>query len=80
MLFRSIKSNDTEAIKKATEALQKPLYELSAAAYQQAQASGAQGAQGAQAGGENAQGAQQQKKDDDDVVDADYTEVKDDKK
>lgn len=76
----AIKSNDTEAIKKVTEALQKPLYELSAAAYQQAQASGAQGAQGAQAGGENAQGAQQQKKDDDDVVDADYTEVKDDKK
>lgn len=76
----AIKSNDTEAIKKATEALQKPLYELSAAAYQQAQASGAQSAQGAQAGGENAQGAQQQKKDDDDVVDADYTEVKDDKK
>ena len=73
----AIKSNDTEAIKKATEALQKPLYELSAAAYQQAQASGAQGAQ---TGSENAQGAQQQKKDDDDVVDADYTEVKDDKK
>lgn len=73
----AIKSNDTEAIKKATEALQKPLYELSAAAYQQAQASGAQGAQ---AGSENAQGAQQQKKDDDDVIDADYTEVKDDKK
>ncbi len=76
----AIKSNDMEAIKKATEALQKPLYELSAAAYQQAQASGAQGAQGAQTGSENAQGAQQQKKDDDDVVDADYTEVKDDKK
>lgn len=78
----AIKSNDTEAIKKATEELQKPLYELSAAAYQQAQAAGAQqGAQqGAQAGAENAQGAQQQKKDDDDVVDADYTEVKDDKK
>ena len=74
----AIKSNDTEAIKKATEELQKPLYELSAAAYQRAQAAGAQ--QGAQAGAENAQGAQQQKKDDDDVVDADYTEVKDDKK
>lgn len=73
----AIKSNDTEAIKKATEELQKPLYELSAAAYQQAQAAGAQGAQ---AGAESAQGAQQQKKDDDDVVDADYTEVKDDKK
>ena len=76
----AIKSNDMEAIKKATEALQKPLYELSAAAYQQAQASGAQGAQGAQTGSENAQGAQQQKKDDDDVVDADYTEVKAEKK
>ena len=74
----AIKSNDTEAIKKATEELQKPLYELSAAAYQQAQAAGAQ--QGAQTGAENAQGAQQQKKDDDDVVDPDYTEVKDDKK
>lgn len=74
----AIKSNDTEAIKKATEELQKPLYELSAAAYQQAGAQ--QGAQGAQAGAENAQNAQQQKKDDDDVVDADYTEVKDDKK
>lgn len=74
----AIKSNDTEAIKKATEELQKPLYELSAAAYQQAQAAGAQ--QGAQTGAENAQGTQQQKKDDDDVVDADYTEVKDDKK
>ena len=73
----AIKSNDTEAIKKATEELQKPLYELSAAAYQQAKATGAQGAQ---AGAESAQGAQQQKKDDDDVVDADYTEVKDDKK
>lgn len=74
----AIKSNDTEAIKKATEELQKPLYELSAAAYQQAGAQ--QGAQGAQAGAENAQNAQQQKKDDDGVVDADYTEVKDDKK
>ncbi len=74
----AIKSNDTEAIKKATEELQKPLYELSAAAYQQAGAQ--QQAQGAQAGAENAQNAQQQKKDDDDVVDADYTEVKDDKK
>ena len=77
--LKDIESLDIpEAIKKATEELQKPLYELSAAAYQQAQASGAQ--QGAQAGAENAQGAQQQKKDDDDVVDADYTEVKDDKK
>ncbi len=76
----AIKSNDTEAIKKATEALQKPLYELSAAAYQQAQASGAQGAQGAQTGSENAQGAQQQNNYYDYVFYEFYTEVKDDKK
>lgn len=72
----ALKSNDTETIKKAMEEAQKPLYEMSAAAYQQAQAAGA-GA-GAEA---NAQGgAEQAKKDDDDVVDAEYTEVKDDKK
>ena len=71
----ALKGNDTEAIKKATEELQKPLYELSAAAYQQAQAAGAgaQGAPGADAGA-GAAGAQQQAKADDDVVDAEFTE------
>jgi molecular chaperone DnaK len=73
-LKEALKGGDTDAIKKATEELQKPLYEMSAAAYQQAQAAGAQGAPGADAG------AQQQAKADDDVVDAEYTEVKDDKK
>ncbi len=70
----ALKGTDTEAIKKATEELQKPLYELSAAAYQAAQAAaGAQGAPGADAAG--AQGAaQQQAKADDDVVDAEFTE------
>ena len=75
-LKEALKGGDTDAIKKATEELQKPLYEMSAAAYQQAQAAGAQGAPGADAGA----GAQQQAKADDDVVDAEYTEVKDDKK
>ncbi|MBQ7498670.1 MAG: molecular chaperone DnaK, partial [Selenomonas sp.] len=70
----ALKGNDTEAIKKATEELQKPLYELSAAAYQQAQAAGAQGAPGADAGAAGAAGAQQQAKADDDVVDAEFTE------
>ena len=71
----ALKGNDTEAIKKATEELQKPLYELSAAAYQQAQqAAGAQGAPGADAGTAGAAGAQQQAKADDDVVDAEFTE------
>ena len=70
----ALKGDDVETIKKALEEAQKPLYEMSAAAYQQAQA--AQGAAGAQ--GEA--GPQDTKKADDDVVDAEYTEVKDDKK
>ncbi len=80
-LKEAIKGGDTETIKKATEDLQKPLYEMSAAAYQQAQgAAGAQGAQGPETGAQGAAGASEAKKQDDDVVDAEYTEVKDDKK
>ena len=78
-LKETIKGGNTEAIKKATEELQKPLYELSAAAYQ---AAGAQGAPGAgQAGpqpGAQSAGASE-KKDDDDVVDAEFTDVNDKK-
>ena len=76
----ALKGTDIEAIKKATEELQKPLYEMSAAAYQQAQQ-----AQGGQTAG-SAQDAQQQApqqntgKNDDNVVDADYKVVDDDKK
>jgi len=78
-LKEALKGGDTEAIKKATEAVQKPLYDLSSAAYQQAgPQAGAQGAQGA--AGQQAGNASEQKKDDDNVVDADFTEVKDDKK
>ena len=73
----ALKGDDVETIKKALEEAQKPLYEMSAAAYQQAQA--AQGAQGA-AGAQGEAGQQEAKKADDDVVDAEYTEVKDDKK
>ena len=73
-LKASIEADDVEAIKKDSEALTKPLYELSTKMYEQAQAAGATGAEGAQANS----GAQQQAQDD--VVDADYTEVKDDKK
>ena len=74
----ALKGTDNEAIKKATEELQKPLYEMSAAAYQSAQqAAGAQGAPGA---GAQEQAQDGEKKDDDNVVDAEYTEVKDDKK
>ena len=76
-LREALKGTDTDAIKKATEELQKPLYEMSAAAYQQAQAAG--GAAGTQ-GAPGADAPQGEKKADDDVVDAEYTEVKDDKK
>ena len=78
-LKEALKGSDLEAIKSATEEVRQPLYELSAAAYQQAQqAAGAAGAApGAEANaGAGAQGAQQ----DDNVVDAEFTEVKDDKK
>ena len=58
-------------IKADTEALTKPLYELSAELYKETEAQ--KGAEGAQGAGAGAQGA----KNDDDVVDA---EVVDDKK
>ena len=73
----ALKGTDNEAIKKATEELQKPLYEMSAAAYQAA--GGAPGAQGAP-GAEQAAKQQDASNNDDDVVDAEYTEVKDEKK
>lgn len=78
-LKEALKGSDIEAIKSATEEVRQPLYELSAAAYQQAQqAAGAAGATpGAEANaGAGAQGASQ----DDNVVDAEFTEVKNDKK
>ena len=78
-LKETVKGGDIEAIKKDIEELQKPLYELSAAAYQAAgaQAQGAPGA-GPEAGAQP--GADQTRPEDDNVVDAEYTEVKDDKK
>jgi len=74
----ALKGSDLDAIKKATEELQQPLYELSAAAYQQAQQ--AASAQGAAPTGDAGAGAQQSAPQDENVVDAEFTEVKDDKK
>ena len=73
-LKEDMKGNDNEKIKASTEALTKPLYELSAELYKQAEAN--KGEAGA-AGGAGAQDAGESKKPDDDVVDA---EVVDDKK
>lgn len=69
----ALKGTDTEAIKKATEELQEPLHAISAAAYQQAQQAQqtAGGQQGGQAGQQQSSGKQ-----DDDVIDAEFTESK----
>ena len=69
----ALKGTDTEAIKKATEELQEPLHAISAAAYQQAQQAqqSAGGQQGGQAGQQQSSGKQ-----DDDVIDAEFTESK----
>lgn len=74
-LKETLKGNDAEKIKADAEALTKPLHELTEKLYQQAQQA-AQGAQAQQQQGPQA-GAQGSK---DDVVDADYKVVDDDKK
>ena len=74
----TLKGTDTDAIKKATEELEKPLYEMSAAAYQQAGGPEAAAGAGASPGAGAADAGA--KSEDDNVVDAEYTEVKDDKK
>ena len=78
-LKETLKGDDTEKIKADAEALTKPLHELTEKLYQQAQQ-----AQQAQQQAQNA-GVQQgpqagAKKDKDNVVDADYKVVDDDKK
>ncbi len=73
----TLKGTDTEAIKKATDELQQAFYEISSKIYQQAGAQGAPGTDpnGAGFGGQQGQpgGA------DDNVVDADYKVVDEDK-
>ena len=75
VLRESLKTNDTEKIKADTEALSKPLYELTSAVYQQAgPQEGAPGQEGSAAG--SAGGAKQDEK----VVDAEYKVMDDEKK
>ena len=69
-LKKAIESGDTEAIKKGTESLTQASHKLAEIMYSQATS----GAGGPGAGGDA--GASGGKKDDDDVVDADYEEVK----
>ncbi|PYG87638.1 molecular chaperone DnaK [Ruminiclostridium sufflavum DSM 19573] len=71
----ALKGTDTEAIKKATDELQQAFYDISSKIYQQTGAQGAPGADPNSAGfgGQQAQSAE------DNVVDADYKVVDDDK-
>ena len=79
-LKETLKGNDTQAIKNATEELTKAFYAVSEKLYQQ---SGAQGRPGPDMGGANFTGGNNAQGGNDagpDVVDADYTVVDDDKK
>lgn len=73
-LKTALEGKDIEAIKAAKDELQEVVQQLSVKLYQQA-AQEAQAAQGAEQGAEGAE-----KKNDDNVVDAEFEEVKDEKK
>ena len=76
-LKKAMEGDDTAEIKRLTEELTQTSHKLAEAMYQQASQAGAQ-AGGPDMGGDSAQG--QAAAEDDDVVDADFEEVKDDKK
>ncbi|WP_370854241.1 molecular chaperone DnaK [Megasphaera sp.] len=78
-LKEAMKTDDTDKIKAASEALTKPLYDLTSEMYKNADAAqqAQQQAAGAQAGAQQNQSDSQK---DEKVVDADYTVVDDDKK
>ena len=74
-LKKTMESEDAAAIKAATEELAKASHKLAEQLYQQQQAGGASASQAGAAGPQGAAGAQSQDKGDD-VMDADFTEVK----
>lgn len=78
-LKEAVKTNDVDKIKAASEALTKPLYDLTSDMYKQADAQ--QQAAQQQAGAQQSAGAQQQESQNGEkVVDADYKVVDDDQK
>ena len=80
-LKKAMEGDDAAEIKRLSEALTQASHKLAEAMYQQASAQGSAGAQGAAGAGDQA-GAQQPDSapsGDDDVVDADFEEVKDNK-
>ena len=77
-LRESLQGEDVEKMKADAEALTKPLYEMTSQMYQQAQQA-QQAAGGDQTGAAGQGNPQQAQKPDDNVVDADYKVVDDDK-
>ncbi len=73
-LQKAIEEGEIEAIQEKKEALEKVIQEISMKMYEQAQQ--AQQAEGADSTGATGEAS----KEDDDIIDADFTEVKDDKK
>ncbi len=78
-LKKAMEGTDTEEIKKLSEELMQASHKLAEAMYAQASAAGQAGDESAEAGGPSAQ-AEPRPPTDEDVVDADFEEVKDDKK
>ncbi len=76
-LKKAMEGDDTDEVKRLTEELTQASHKLAEAIYQQASQAGAQ-ADGPDAAGDAGQG--QAAGDDEDVVDADFEEVKDEKK
>ncbi|MCD6584913.1 MAG: molecular chaperone DnaK [Desulfobacteraceae bacterium] len=80
-LKKAMESDDTDEIKRLTEELTQASHKLAEAIYQQASQAGAEDAGGPEADGAAGDATQGQPAgDDEDVVDADFEEVKDDKK
>jgi molecular chaperone DnaK len=77
-LKKAMESDDTDEIKRLTEELTQASHKLAEAIYQQASQAGAAAGGPEASGGDPAQN--QAAGDDEDVVDADFEEVKDDKK
>ena len=81
-LKKAMESDDAEEIKRLSEELTQASHKLAEAMYQQSAQAGQEqaGAQGPGAAQDAQPGADQSQKNDDDVVDADFEEVKEEKK
>jgi molecular chaperone DnaK len=75
-LKKTMEDEDVEAIKKSTDELSQASHQLAQKLYEQQQQQGQQSGEGSSDNEQSQQGTSGQGQDDEDVVDADYTEVK----